>query len=126
VLDTFEHPQSRRKASELGDSAAGRELGSRGYAAATHYARVDAREKEQVRFARELAGRLEHEARLNSFHSLSLFVSSPFLGELKRELGDMTRLLLAATHDVDLTSVGMAELEARLAQQAPAEGAREF
>lgn len=117
LVRTFEHPNGRHKASELGDARAGHELGSSGFAGTAHYPRMDPKDKEEMRFARELADYLESEARLNSFQSVSLFASSPFLGELKRELGSVSVHLLAAAHDVDLTAVGMAELGARIAEE---------
>lgn len=117
---TFEHPQSRRKASELGVARAGHESGANSFSGTAYYPRVDAREKEQIRFARELTDYLEQEARRNTFRSVSLFASSPFLGELKRELGDATARLLAGAHDLDLTRVGMAELGSRIAAEAAA------
>jgi protein required for attachment to host cells len=117
LVRSFEHPESRRKAGELGDDRAGHEVGARGDAGAAYTPRIDAKEKEQLRFARELADVLEHEARLNTFGSLSVFASSPFLGELKRELGGVTAQLLSGAHDVDLTAVGLKDLTARIAQE---------
>jgi len=44
-------------------------------------------------------------------------VSSPFLGELKSKLGPATQRVLAGTHDMDLSAVGLAEMEARIRRQ---------
>ena len=44
-----------------------------------------------------------------------LFASSPFLGELKAQLGTAAARLLTSTHDLDLTSVGLVELDQRVA-----------
>ncbi|MES2191417.1 MAG: host attachment protein [Pseudomonadota bacterium] len=116
LLQTFEHPQSRRKAGELGTTKAGHEFGASGFAGAAYYSRVNAKDKEQIRFARELAEMLEQEARQNTFQAVSLFASSPFLGELKQELGDMTAQLLTTACDIDLTRVGLVELAPRIAE----------
>lgn len=89
ILKSFEHPQSRSKG-----------LG-----------------KEHLSFARELAQYLEQEARQGRCESIALFASSPFLGELKAELGDATLRMLSTTADVDLTAVGPAELERRIAHE---------
>lgn len=51
------------------------------------------------------------------FQSLLLFASSPFLGELKAQLGSATSALLKASHDVDLASVGLVELDHRIARE---------
>ena len=125
LLRTFDHPESRRKSSELGDARAGHELGASGRAGTAFYPRSDPKEKEQIRFARQLAAHLEHEARQNAYQSLTLFASSPFLGELKRELGSVGAPLVAATHDVDLTTVGLAELGPRIALETLDEGTRQ-
>ncbi|HAL37980.1 MAG TPA: hypothetical protein DCP03_07625 [Polaromonas sp.] len=45
---------------------------------------------------------------------MAIFASSPFLGELKAELGAATVCLLSTTHDLDLTSFGLTELEQRV------------
>ncbi|HEY0822403.1 MAG TPA: host attachment protein [Ramlibacter sp.] len=114
VLQAFHHPASRARSSELGDDKAGRELSGRGFGGAAFEPRVDAQTKEHLHFARELADALEAAARQGSYGSLAIHASSPFLGELKHALGDGTRRLLTATHDVDLTSFGVQEIEQRL------------
>ena len=75
------------------------------------------REKEHQQFAREIAEYLEHAARENRYRALHLFAASHFLGDIKQALGDNTRKLLAGTHDVDLTPVGLTELERRIAHE---------
>lgn len=117
MLKSFEHPQSRSKGSDLADDRAGREASDRSFGAASFQPRLDARRKEHLSFARELALYLEHEARQGRFESIAILASSPFLGELKAELGDATSRLLLATADVDLTAVGPAELERRIAHE---------
>src|SRR6185369_13000241 len=63
------------------------------------------------KFAHELAEYLDRRAQLGNFDSLAIFASRPFLDELKAELGPATLRRLLATHDVDLTNVGPAELQ---------------
>ena len=70
-----------------------------------------------VEFARELAHVLEQEARMDHFHSLTIFASSPFLDEIMAELGRATRHLLTATHELDLTCCGLSELEQRISHE---------
>lgn len=114
VLQAFHHPESRARSSVLGDSPAGREGSDRAFGGAAYEPRLDPHHKEALRFAHELAEFLEQGAQEGRYASVQLFASSPFLGELKQALGDGTRRLLAGTHDVDLTAVGLTELERRV------------
>ena len=115
VVDSFDHPQSRSKISELADDRAGQGKSDHSVGGASYPPRLDAKEKEHLHFARELADYLEEHAQQGHFHSLTLFASSPFLGELKPQLGTATARLVSATHDLDLTSVGLVELDQRIA-----------
>lgn len=119
VVQAYHHPASRVRSSELGDDKAGRELSGRGFGGAAFEPHVDAQSKEHLHFARELADALEAGAQAGSYASLTIHASSHFLGELKHALGDATRRLLTSTHDVDLTSFGVQEIEQRL-QRTPA------
>lgn len=119
VLQSFEHPQSRMRSTELGDDKAGRELSGRGFGGAAFEPRLDAHRKERQHFARELAQHLEQAAHEGRYAAVQLFSSSPFLGELKQQLGAGTQRLLVGTHDVDLTSVGVAELPRRIQHASP-------
>jgi protein required for attachment to host cells len=114
VIDSFSHPASRLKTSELGDAPAGQEKADRSFGGSAYEFRSDAHKKEHLHFAHELADYLEQQAQQGRFHSLALYSSSPFLGELKSALGTAAARLLTATHDVDLTSVGLVELERRI------------
>jgi protein required for attachment to host cells len=78
---------------------------------------LDARQKECTRFAHELAQYLEYEARRSHFSSLTIFASASFAEELRAGLGRMTRRQLAGIHELDLTSVGVAELERRVSHE---------
>ena len=117
VLQTLEHPPSRVSSSKLGDDKAGRELSGRGFGGAAYEPRLDAHRKEHQRFAQQLAQLLEEGAEEQRYDVLHVFASSPFLGELKHVLGPAARRMLAGTHDVDLTAVGLAELPARIRQE---------
>jgi protein required for attachment to host cells len=114
LLQSLEHSRSRMRSSELGDDKAGRELSGHGFGGAAYEPRTDAQRKEHQHFAHELGQLLERAAQEQRYEALQVFASSPFLGELKQELGPATQRLLAGTHDVDLTAVGMAELPARI------------
>ncbi|HMA06862.1 MAG TPA: host attachment protein [Ramlibacter sp.] len=116
-LETFDHPQSRSKISDLVDDRAGHESTDRSYGGTSYQPRTDPKQKEHQRFAREISEFLERQAHSGSYRSLAVFASSPFLGELKAELGAATTKLLSGTHDLDLTSVGPAELGRRIARE---------
>ncbi len=117
LLESFEHPQSRIKAGLLADAPAGRGKADRSSSGAGYPPRMDAKHKDHLRFARELAGALERQLQQGKIGALALFASSPFLGGLKAELGDSVRRILHSTHDLDLTSVGITELEPRIRQE---------
>jgi protein required for attachment to host cells len=116
-LHSFEHPAGRSKISDLADDRSGSERSDRVYGSAAYQPRMDAKQKEHQRFARELAAYLEQQAQLGTYGKIEVFASSPFLGELKAELGAATTRLLGGTHDVDLTMVGKAEIGRRVAQE---------
>lgn len=116
LLRSLEHAASRSRSSELGDDKAGRELSDRGFGGAAFEPRVNAQRKERQHFAHELAQLLEEGAREHRYEAVHLFASSPFLGELKQALGPAASQLVAGTHDVDLTAVGLVELPARIEQ----------
>jgi len=84
--------------------------------------RGDLNAREHTEFARELAQMLEREAQLDHFASLTVFASSPFLAEIKAELGKATLRRLASAHELDLTSFGLSELEERIAQELAVHG----
>jgi protein required for attachment to host cells len=96
VLESFVHPAGRGQPSEP---------------------LMDARQKECTRFAHELAQYLEQEARQGHFGSLTIFASASFLEELRASLGRITKRLLSGLHELDLTSVGVAELERRVSDE---------
>jgi protein required for attachment to host cells len=116
ILESFIHPAGRAKVSDLAEDKAGQEKTDR-FGGAAYEPRVDAKRKEHIEFARELAHLLEQEAQLDHYRSLTIFASNPFLGGIKAELGKATRRLLVTTHELDLTSFGLSELEERIAHE---------
>lgn len=114
VLQAFHHPASRQHSSTLGDDKAGREKSDRSFGGAAYEPRVDAQSKEHLHFAHELAEALEQGTREGRYANVQVFASSPFLGEIRQALEDGTRRHLAGMHDVDLTALGLAEIEERV------------
>lgn len=117
VVKSFTHPQGRSKISALADDRAGHERSDRGPGGIAYSPRLDAKRKEHLRFARELADYLQAQARQHHFDSIEIFASSPFLGEIKAELAEAGAGLVTGAHDVDLTAVGIAELEKRISNE---------
>jgi protein required for attachment to host cells len=99
VLESFVHPAGRGQRIEL----------------------MEAPRKECTAFAHELGRYLEHEARVGHFGSITIFAPASFLDELRSTFGKATLRSLAGTHEMDLTSMGVSELERRITQElAPA------
>ena len=122
ILESFVHPAGRGKASDLADDRAGQAHNDR-FGGAAYEPRVDAKHKQHTEFARELGHLLEQEAQLDHFRSLTIFASSPFLGEIKAELGKATQRRLVAAQELDLTSFGLSELEERISHELALHGA---
>lgn len=118
ILKSFTHSQGRSRISELVDDRAGYETTANTFGGTSYQPRKNARQNEHERFARELADDLERQAQSGRFDSLAIFASSPFLGELKAELGPATTRMLSGMHDVDLTSFGADELAKHIAREA--------
>jgi len=117
VIKIFSHPEGRSKVSDLADDRAGHGSSDHSWGGSAYPPRIDAKRKEHERFATELGAYLERAAEQGTYRSLALLASSPFLGELKAELGPAAEKLLTVTHDVDLTAVGPAELEKRILRE---------
>lgn len=117
TVKTFSHPEGRSRVSDLVDDRAGHGSSDHAWGGSAYPPRIDAKRKEHERFACELAAWLERAAEQGAYRSLALLASSPFLGELRAELGQAASKLVTVVHDVDLTSVGPAELEKRILRE---------
>jgi protein required for attachment to host cells len=118
-LETLEHPQSRLKGSQLTRDRAGHEATDHSSGGNRYEPRDDARGKEHRHFARELAERLNAGLANREYGVLRIFASNPFLGELKAQLSPAVARQLHAAVDLDMTSLGLAEIEDRLRQLHP-------
>ena len=113
-LATLQHPESRLKGSQLADDRPGHEATDNSTGGNRFEPRSDVRRKEHQRFARQIAERLEAGLVGQEFGALWLLASYPFLGELKAQLSDAVNKRVQLALDVDLTSLGLAEIERRL------------
>jgi protein required for attachment to host cells len=111
-LQGFVHPASRLKGRDLGDDRAG--LAHKGTASTQFAPPTDPHDKEHAQFARELVQHLEQAALEHRYGRLTLIASSPFLGELKAQLGAAAQRILSAAVALDLTGYSGAELEHRV------------
>ena len=116
-LATMEHPESRLKGSQLADERPGHEATDHSSGGNRYEPRSDVRRKEHLRFAREIARRLDAALDADEFSTLCIFASSPFLGELKAQLSDAVDKRVQLALDSDLTSFGVAEIEQRVRDQ---------
>lgn len=118
-LTTLQHPQSRMKGSELQSDRGGHADTDRHVGGTNFSGRTDPHRKEHAHFAHQLADYLELGLNEGRFKNLSIFASSPFLGELKAALSPAVQKSVAAWVDMDLTSYGLTELEQRIAAHQP-------
>lgn len=118
ALATWQHPESRLKGAELEADRPGHERSDR--SGGTELTpRADAHRKEHQAFAREIARRLADALQAGEYGALALYASSAFLGELKRALPEAVAGHVVHAADVDLTSFGLSEVEARVARDWP-------
>jgi protein required for attachment to host cells len=114
-VETITHERSRMRGSQLATDRPGSEAADISQGVNHFEPRTNARRKEHLHFAREIADRLDKALAAHQFDSLALFASSPFLGELKPQLSDAVVAKTKLAHDSDFTSLALAELEKRLA-----------
>lgn len=115
---TLVHPGSRLKATELSGHPLGhaeKHIGSSGHGSVVFSPRTDPHDKETHAFAQELARQLHEAVSGGRCQALLLAASSAFLGELRAALSDVTRGVVRASDDVDLTELPTLALQHRLA-----------
>lgn len=116
LLQSMEHAESRLLAGELDSDQLGHENADQHHGGGVSFEpRTDPRRKEHQRFARQLAQHLSEGVRSGQCVGLTIFASSPFLGELRALLDAPTQHVLRASADLDLTACDARELEQRLA-----------
>ena len=116
-LHSFEHAESRLKASELADDRLVHDSNDWRPGGVSFEPRLDPRRKQHLEFACELAQRLDEGLAGGDCGRITLYASSPFLGELKGQLSPAAKKALHAAVVVDLTSYGLRELEERIAHE---------
>ena len=118
LLEELEHPASRARIRDLMAVANGRkpngQAGHRNNHRPGAAPDTDAKEVETMKFAQELAERLDKGRVEHHFDRLVLVAPPHFLGLLKGTLDDQVQKLLAHTVDKDLTGFQARELPERL------------
>lgn len=92
---TLEHPEARAHETELTSDLPGSRVSAGG---ASHGGMAQAKSPKQehaLHFARELAGRLDHDLRDGRYHRLILAAAPKFLGHLRDELSTITSSVVA-------------------------------
>jgi protein required for attachment to host cells len=118
------HPQSRQKGVELAEAGSGDRPGhvqrlGHGLGSTSYEPHTDPREREQDRFAREVAAAANDGVAGGRCAGLVLVASDPFLGQLKAHLSVQSRKLLLRTVASDYTLLREDELARRLGEGTP-------
>lgn len=113
-LTVLKHPASRLPGHMLGSDRPGHEAVDRSSGGNRFEPRSDVRRHEHASFAHEIAAELQTRLAAAEYDELWLLASNPFLGELKSALHDPVARRVRQTLAIDLTSLGLAEIEARL------------
>ena len=116
-LHSFEHAESRLKASELADDRLVHDSNDWRPGGVSFEPRMDPRRKQHLKFARELTQHLAEGLASGACERITLYASNPFLGELKGQLSPAAKKVLRAAVVVDLTSYGLRELEEHIAHE---------
>lgn len=109
------HPGSRLKAAALAADRPGHIEGvGQGTGGAAYSPRTEPRQHEHEAFAREIAAIVDAAIVEGRCDTLVVVASNPFLGVLRRALGDRTRARVRATAAHDWTTLPDAELVGKL------------
>lgn len=109
-LQDWTHPATRLHPQDLGGPHS-----QSGIAGRTGLAqRSTPHEHEREAFAKEISEQLMEAVNAHKVGSIALLASNPFLGDLMSHAHGQLQKHLCATHDVDLTSLSLPELEQRL------------
>lgn len=116
-LEALVHPESRLHARDLVSDAPGRTFDRSGEGRHAKEPNVDPKETEAIKFAIEIADRLEAARVRGEFDRLGLVAAPEFLGLLRERLGPETRALVEFEIDKDLMHLRPQEIRARLPER---------
>lgn len=113
LFKELNHPESRKKASDLVSDRPGHSPGS-GNGQGAFVPATDPKQHEAERFALELSKELEHGRAANHYERLIMVASSPFIGVLNQRLSGHVRSLVSETIEKDYTRATPRELTGHL------------
>jgi protein required for attachment to host cells len=116
-IATITHPESRLRAKELASDRPGRAFDTAGVGRHAMSSQVDAKEQEQIRFAREIVDRLEQGRVERDFEHLVVVAAPGFLGHLRATMAAPLHALVATELDKDYTELSAVELRAHLPER---------
>lgn len=116
-IATITHPESRLRAKELASDRPGRAFDTAGVGRHAMSSQVDAKEQEQIRFAREIADRLERGRVERGFERLVVVAAPGFLGHLRASMAEPLQALVSTELDKDYTELSAGELRAHLPER---------
>lgn len=109
-LSDWRHPESRMSARETERAPLGHSVSGRAGLAP----RSDPKQRHRSEFAQTLAHYLQDAVLNNRVNSVALVASNPFMGELTAHLDGPVQKTICAQHALDLTSLNLTDLDARL------------
>ncbi len=108
------HPQSRVHARDAASDEPGTTFDRVGQGQHAMGNEVDPKNEEAIRFAKEVATKLDAGRTARQFEKLYVVASPKFLGALRAALSEPTRKLVAAEIDKNLVAHGIEEIRAQL------------
>lgn len=116
-IESFSHTASRAPDRDLSADRPGRTFDSMGAGRHAKEATISPKDEEAVRFAEQLAARLD-EARAKGDVDALLLVAAPrFLGLLRQQLDPVTRDIVSLEIDQDLTRLAAEDIRERLPER---------
>lgn len=113
-IQSFSHPESRNKGSDLVTDKMGSFQGNNGTAHGAYVETTEPKEVEASRFAHELAQMLEDGRTTNKFKELIIMASPQFLGLIKNACNDALQKCVLHFVDKDYTKIQIPDLIGKL------------
>lgn len=116
-LEVLQNPMARAKEQELVSDRPGRTFDSFGVGRHSKSSEVDPKQQEEIRFAREVADRLEAGRVTHAFDRVAVVASPAFLGHLRSSMSAPLRAVVSMELDKDYTALRPEELRAHLPER---------
>ena len=118
-LEDLAHPEGRMHESELTTDLPGRSFDSAGQGRHAMEQPVSPSEQEQIRFAKQLADRLEQARENGEYRQLILVAPPAFLGYLRKQLTPDVEKRVSFELDKDLARMSAGEIRDHLPEYLP-------